>query len=76
MLAVIQILQGINLIASFIVPTIQDAMKIKSLFTLNPDYTVNVVNLSGAAITADDATIANVDAWRAKHGLPPVTPQS
>jgi hypothetical protein len=71
--ALVTILQLGQMLVSFIVPTVEAALKIKSHFELSPDYTVNVTNLSGDAISSDDATIANVNAWRASVGLPPLT---
>jgi len=45
------------------------AAKLKSLFSLAPDITVNITTLEGEAIDADDATIAAVADWKQKHGL-------
>lgn len=46
------------------------AMKLKALLELNPNIQVNVTNLSGDAITADDATIAAVQTWQKQNNLP------
>lgn len=48
------------------------AMKIKSLLEVDPDFTVAIKNADGTAFTADDATMAEVNAWRASKGLPPL----
>lgn len=66
----LEVLQGINLLFTVIIPDIATALHIKSLFELNPDFTANVTSLSGDALTADDAVISKVNAWRAKNGLP------
>lgn len=60
-----------SLITSFLLPSIEAALKIKALFNLDPSYEVNVFNLSGAAITADDKALVDINAWRASKGLPP-----
>ena len=70
--ALVTILQAGQLIVSFIVPAIETALHIKSLFELNPDFTVNVTNLAGEAITADQATIDAVNAWRKTVNLAPL----
>lgn len=69
------------LITSFLLPSLEAALRIKSLFELDPDYTVNLYTLTGAALTADDQTLAIINAWRASKGLeplpaeiPPLTP--
>lgn len=66
------VLQGINLLFTVVIPDIAIALHIKSLFDLNPDFTVNVTTLSGDAITADNMLIANVNVWREKVGLLPL----
>jgi hypothetical protein len=71
---VVSILQGLNLLVSFIVPTLTLAHQIKSHFELDPDFSVNIKTLSGAAVAEDDATIDEVNAWRASVGLKPLTP--
>jgi hypothetical protein len=66
----VQILSGGNLILAFLAPALDFALKIKHLLELDPDVKVNVTNLSGAAITADDATIQAIAAWKKRHGIP------
>lgn len=60
-----------NLITSFLVPSIEAAIRIRSLFDLDPSYTVNMYSLTGSALTADDAVLAAVNQWRVSKGLPP-----
>lgn len=71
--ALVTILQAGSLIVSFIAPTVEAALKIKSLFELSPDFTVSVTDLAGQAISADEQTIAVINAWRAKQ-TPPLPP--
>lgn len=66
----LEVLQGINLLFTVIIPDIATALHIKSLFELNPDFTANVTSLSGDALVSDDAVISQVNAWRARNGLP------
>lgn len=68
----LSILQAGNLLVSFIVPTLTIAMQIKSIFELDPSYSVNVTNLAGDAIAADQGTIDDVNAWRKSVGLGPL----
>ncbi len=49
---------------------IDTAFKIKQLLELDPDIKANITNLAGTAIAADEDTIATINAWRAKHGIP------
>jgi hypothetical protein len=70
----VQVLQALNLIAAFIVPTEELALKIKSHFELDPTFTVNVTTLEGDALAADQATMDTVNAWRASVGLTPLAP--
>lgn len=70
--ALVSILKAGAVIVSFIVPAIETALQIKSHFELDPNYTVNVTNLSGDAIAADEGTIAAVNAWRKSVGLAPL----
>jgi hypothetical protein len=73
----VNILQAANLIAAFIVPTAELALKIKSHFELDPSLTVNVTTLEGEALDSDDKTMAAINAWRQSVGLPPMgTPPS
>lgn len=52
-------------------PSIEAAIRIRSLFELDPDFTVNVYSLTGSALTANDKVFAEVNEWRASKGLPP-----
>ncbi len=70
--ALVTILQAGQLLVTFLVPAIDVALKIKSHFELDPNYSVNITNLSGDAITADEATITDVNAWRKSVGLVPL----
>lgn len=45
------------------------ALKLKSLLTLDPSIEVNITNLAGEAIAADDATIQAIADWKTQHGL-------
>lgn len=67
--AVVRILQLGNLISAFIVPTIEAALKIKHSLELDPDMQVNITNLTGEAIAADEETMRIIAAWKAKHGI-------
>jgi hypothetical protein len=66
----VQILQGGNLLLAFLAPTLELALKIKGLFHQSPDIAVNISNLEGEAIAADDDTIAVVNAWLKSKGRP------
>ena len=73
-LLVIQLLSGISTVLPMI---LEDAVKFKALLApLGPDVKVNIVTLENEAITEDDATMAEVNAWMASKGLPPLTPSS
>ena len=58
-----------SLINTFIIPGIDLALKIKHLLELDPDITVNITNLSGEAISADEQTLAAIAAWKQQRGL-------
>lgn len=70
--ALLTVLQGVNLLFTVIIPDIATALHIKSLFDLKPDFQANVTSLTGDAISADEAVISEVNAWRAKNGLAPL----
>ena len=59
-----------NLLAAFLVPTIEAALRIKHLLQLDPDLRVSLQTLEGAAIEADEATLKAIREWRARVGLP------
>jgi hypothetical protein len=65
----VRILQGGNLFLAFLAPTLELAMRIKHLWELDPDFKVNLTQLTGEAIAADDATLAAIAAWKKKNGL-------
>jgi hypothetical protein len=71
----VSILQAANLLAAFIVPTEELALKIKSHFELDPTFTVNVTTLEGDALASDQATMDSVNAWRSSVGLTPLAPK-
>lgn len=68
----VSILKAGSLLVSFIVPTLEVALQIKSHFELDPIYAVNITNLAGDAIAADNDTIAAVNVWRQSVGLDPL----
>lgn len=70
---IVKIFQGGNLIGMLIVQGISAALKLKSLFELSPDFDVNVSELSAKAISADEATMSDVNEWRLSVGLQPLT---
>lgn len=61
----VQLLQGLNVVGVLAPLAISTALKIKALFTsLGPDFQVNITNLAGEAVTADDATILEIAQWK------------
>lgn len=52
---------------------LEEAQKIKHLLELDPSFQVNLQNETGAAITADEATMGEINAWRQSIGLPPLS---
>jgi hypothetical protein len=68
----VSIMQAGNLLVTFLVATEQLALKIKSHFELDPDFTVNITTLTGDAVKSNDGTIADVNAWRQSVGLAPL----
>ncbi len=73
---ILKIFQLGNLLAVLLLPTLELALKIKQLFSLDPDFQVNITNLAGEALAADDATDAAIAAWRKRVGLPDQPPSS
>lgn len=67
---VITVLKLGNLIGTLVVPTIEDAMKIRRLFKLSPDFEVNVKRLTDEALDANQETQNLIDAWADRHGIP------
>ena len=67
---IVKILQGLELVAVFLINGVQLAMQIKSHFELDPNFTVSVENLTGDAVSVDDATMDEINAWRQGVGLP------
>lgn len=59
-----------SLVTSFLVPSIQAALQIKSLFSLDPSFDVNLYSLTGKALAADDQTLQVINDWRTSKGLP------
>lgn len=51
---------------------VETAMKIKSLLALDPDFEVNIEQLSTKALEANQDTMATIDQWRRRVGLPPL----
>lgn len=55
------------------VESIELALKIKALLTLeSDDVQVNIKSLADQAIAADDRAMALVNQWRAENGLAPL----
>jgi hypothetical protein len=59
-----------QIIATFIVPGIDLALKVKSLLELDPSVQVNITNLTGEALSADQQTLDLIAAWKQQHSLP------
>lgn len=68
------ILQGVNLAIQEIVPLEQLVEKIKGYFSLDPNATVNIQNLSSAALQADQGTLQMIADWQKKNNLPVTDP--
>jgi hypothetical protein len=64
------LLQILQLGISEIVPIEGLIMRLKSIFTLNPNVAMNIQSLSAEAIQADDDTLQLVADWQTSHGLP------
>lgn len=65
----ISFVQAANLLASFIVPAQQLASFFSSVKNLDPSVAVNISNLDGSALTADEETIKIIADWKTQHGL-------
>ena len=50
---------------------VETAMKIKALLRLDPDFEVNIEQLSTKALEVNQDTMAQIDQWRRRVGLPP-----
>ena len=72
---VLTIYKVASLIGALILPDLETALKIKAAFhNLGPEYKANVQKLSDAADSANNETIAKVNAWLLANGyeaLPP-----
>jgi hypothetical protein len=64
-----QILKGGELALELGPIAVELAQKLKGLFSLSPDISVNLTTLEGEAISADDEALADISAWQKKHGL-------
>ena len=65
----LQVIQGISLVSSEIVPVEQLIERLKAIFTLNPDAKIAIQNLESEAIEADTETMQMVKDWQAAHGI-------
>jgi hypothetical protein len=64
------LLQILELGITEIVPIEGLVMRLKSIFTLNPDVKISIQNLESEALTADDDTLTMIAAWQTSKGLP------
>ena len=72
----VTILQGTQLLGVITNVTLDLALKIKALFQhVGNDITVNIHTADATAVTANNDTIALVNAWLASKGLPAVPAQ-
>jgi hypothetical protein len=67
------LLQIVELGLTEIVPIMELAAKMKSIFKLHPNVAVSIQNLASDALQADDDTLKMIAAWQKKHGLPVTT---
>ncbi len=51
---------------------VETAMKIKALLRLDPDFEVNIEQLSTKALEANQDTMTQIEQWRRRVGLPPL----
>lgn len=73
---VLTIYKVANLIGALILPDVETALKIKAAFhNLGPEYKANIQSLADAANTANDETIAKVNAWLAANGYDALPPE-
>lgn len=63
------ILKVEQLLGSLVLPTLEEAARIKALFSLDPDYQVNVAVLTGDAVADDNAFDKMVEDWRSQHRI-------
>lgn len=67
---ILQILKAGNLILTVEPIALEIAHKLKQLFGgLEPSLEVNITNLEGEAMDADDLTVQLVADWKKQHGL-------
>lgn len=65
----VTLVQAANLLASFIVPAQQLAAFFSSVKNLDPSIAVNISNLDGSALSADEEAIKIIAEWKQQHGL-------
>lgn len=67
---ILQVWKSGNLILTVGPIPLETAHKLKELFGgLAPDISLDVTNLEGAAMDADDQTVQLVADWKKQHGL-------
>lgn len=66
---ILQILKAGNLALTLEPLALELAVKLKALFHLQPDISVNITTLAGEAVSADDEAAADVAEWKKTHGL-------
>ncbi len=66
----LQVLQAGNLIGILAVEGVELATRLRGLLELDDDIQVNITNLAGQAIAADERTMVKINAWRKAKGLP------
>lgn len=67
---ILQVLKAGNLILSVEPIALEVAHKLKELFGgLSPDISLNITNLAGETMDADDQTVQLVADWKKEHGL-------
>lgn len=72
----VTIMEGAQLIGLIITEGEALALKIKSHFELDPNITASITTLTGNAVTSDDATMDEINAWRTSVGLAPLQKSS
>lgn len=65
----ISIIQAGTLLLQFIIPLEQWIAEERKMAILSPDVQVNITTLTGDAISDNDAAIAAIAAWKARHNL-------
>lgn len=64
------ILQGTNLVASLVAPTVQAALAIKAIFAKSgTDYTAEITAFQNGALQDNQATLDAIAAWKAANGF-------